>query len=959
METPEASDGFALSTGEEASLDALPDWSSLLEYYAATQRRDPRGRIAEFLDRHAAGWQLIRTGGHWWSGARLTITMESLPETFRESLMRRKLQSAAMGWPLSFFETAEGVAAMPGLILPVEWHIAGADLVLRLDGGRPTLNPSWLREVRRRTPWTEAGLIKRLFPEGEPDDLGAVSDRLRHALATLGGGLLKPGDLAGEAEITADRLQNAAALFLPEDGNFTKGAAEDLEALRDWSEEARRDTVLAALFTVAAPQPADSEVPVLSATPLTDRQMDAAEAALAGPLTVIQGPPGTGKSHVILTLILSAVLSGRSVLFASKNHQALDEVETRLRQIVPDAPLLTRGRDSDGQRNTSALQALREIVHGEARVMEDSDLEAERSAVLQTGAEQAALRRAVRQRTRLHLALSELVERRDAIWHHLSGSQSTGGRLSLLARLKVFLAHLLRRRPADSAAALTDDVPLAEIEGRVLEVRRLLTDPRVQPVQLDDDAPPDLGKTLLPLIPRWAGHVTAPDDPAWQHLSQRLQELDFAQIRSARRLNAEDARAVIALRPVWAISTLSVPSRMPLVPGLFDYVIFDEASQCDIASALPLFARARQAVVVGDPMQLRFVPSLGNAAEHSLMDAAGLPKTGRAAIAQSINSLFDFAERRPAARRLFLKDQFRSAPAIVGYLNEEFYTRQGLQGRCGDDSFRPPAGYKPGLAWEDVPGQVTREEGGNVNVAEAERITELLQQLADQRGFEGSVGVLSPFNAQIERIERTVRAKLSEGDRERLKLRVATIDRFQGGEADVILFSLVLAPNAPHLAKTFLKQERRRLNVAVSRAHAVCLVVGHLAYAKGCGVRHIQRLAHRATTPWSPPRPPFDSDWERRMDTAMRRRGLEPIPQYPVGTHYLDFALDPEGCKLDIEVDGRRWHTDPDGNRKSADRMRDIELRVRGWKVLRFWVHELSDNMEGCLDRIERELGRR
>ena len=482
MEIPEASDGFAPSAGEEASLDALPDWSSLLEYYAATQRRDPRGRIAEFPDRHAAGWQLIRTSGHWWSGARLTIAMEALPESFREALMRRKLQSAAIGWPLSFFETEKGVAVMPGLILPVEWHIAGADLVLRVDGGRPTLNPTWLREVRRRTPWTEASLTERLFPEGEPDDLGAVSDRLRHALATLGGGILKPGDLAGQAEISSERLQNAAGLFLPEDGSFTKGAAEDLEALRDWPEEARRDTALAALFAVAAPQPADSEVPVLSAAPLTDRQMDAAEAALAGPLTVIQGPPGTGKSHVILTLILSAVLSGRSVLFASKNHQALDEVENRLREIVPDAPLLTRGRDSDGQRDTSALQAMREIVHGEARTMEESDLEAERSAVLRTGAEQAALRRTERQRTRLHLALSELVERRDAIWRHLQAPQSMGGRLSLLARLKAFFARLLRRRPADPAAALGDDVPLAEIEDRILEVRRLLADPTVKSV---------------------------------------------------------------------------------------------------------------------------------------------------------------------------------------------------------------------------------------------------------------------------------------------------------------------------------------------------------------------------------------------------------------------------------------------------------------------------------------------
>lgn len=93
------------------------------------------------------------------------------------------------------------------------------------------------------------------------------------------------------------------------------------------------------------------------------------------------------------------------------------------------------------------------------------------------------------------------------------------------------------------------------------------------------------------------------------------------------------------------------------------------------------------------------------------------------------------------------------------------------------------------------------------------------------------------------------------------------------------------------------------------------------------------------------------------MHAALRRRGLEAIPQYPVGSRYLDLALDPEGRKLDVEVDGRRWHANPDGERKSADHLRDRELIARGWKVRRFWVHELAADMENCIDIIERDLG--
>ena len=124
--------------------------------------------------------------------------------------------------------------------------------------------------------------------------------------------------------------------------------------------------------------------------------------------------------------------------------------------------------------------------------------------------------------------------------------------------------------------------------------------------------------------------------------------------------------------------------------------------------------------------------------------------------------------------------------------------------------------------------------------------------------------------------------------------------------------------------------------------------------------RYYKFLAERASRPWSPPKPNlFDSSWERRLDVAMRARGLRPLPQYPVGRRYLDFALELNGIKLDVEVDGRRWHTDASGNRKTADRLRDQEMRGRGWKVLRFWVHQLAEDMEACLDTIERELGRR
>lgn len=259
-----------------------------------------------------------------------------------------------------------------------------------------------------------------------------------------------------------------------------------------------------------------------------------------------------------------------------------------------------------------------------------------------------------------------------------------------------------------------------------------------------------------------------------------------------------------------------------------------------------------------------------------------------------------------------------------------------------------------------MPGHETRGDGGPVNKAEAERISLLLKKFAQDESFNGSVGVISPFNAQVAEIQKAVTSHLTQADRDRLSLRISTVDKFQGGEADLILLSLVVAANSPQSTQAFLKKERRRLNVAVSRARALCIVLGDLSNAKTCRIRHIEFLADRASKPWSPPRPQqFDSSWERRLFTAMQARGLEPHPQHPLGTRYLDFALFAGETKLDVEVDGVRWHTDVTGNRKTADRLRDKEVIGRGWKVLRFWVHQLAEDMEACLDNIERELGRR
>src|SRR6202043_1727643 len=76
---------------------------------------------------------------------------------------------------------------------------------------------------------------------------------------------------------------------------------------------------------------------------------------------------------------------------------------------------------------------------------------------------------------------------------------------------------------------------------------------------------------------------------------------------------------ITSILSCWAVTSLAFRGRVPFAPRFFDLLVIDEASQCDIASALPLLYRARRAVVIGDPMQLRHISTLSSQQDHELL----------------------------------------------------------------------------------------------------------------------------------------------------------------------------------------------------------------------------------------------------------------------------------------------------------------------------------------------------
>jgi superfamily I DNA and/or RNA helicase len=72
-------------------------------------------------------------------------------------------------------------------------------------------------------------------------------------------------------------------------------------------------------------------------------------------------------------------------------------------------------------------------------------------------------------------------------------------------------------------------------------------------------------------------------------------------------MKADPSRCEMLLKilPCWIMSPDDVARLFPCTPGLFDVVIIDEASQCDLPSMTPVLYRAKQAIIAGDSKQMQ------------------------------------------------------------------------------------------------------------------------------------------------------------------------------------------------------------------------------------------------------------------------------------------------------------------------------------------------------------------
>ncbi|NLE74543.1 MAG: AAA family ATPase [Actinobacteria bacterium] len=209
---------------------------------------------------------------------------------------------------------------------------------------------------------------------------------------------------------------------------------------------------------------------------------------------------------------------------------------------------------------------------------------------------------------------------------------------------------------AGSPVPLADE--MLELENDGLDLGRALVDVEGDLVaaRLDSSSRRALGE-LKATMERLSG--------------ERLESSAYAKLRAElNRVFPEVTRAV----PLWCVTNLSVGGTFPLGPGLFDLVVIDEASQCDIPSAIPLLYRAKRAMIIGDPNQLRHISKLAKFRDRQLQHVHGLESTSDQPYTFGTNSLFDLASSSAVGVRVAeLIEHFRSHEDIVRFSNSQWY----------------------------------------------------------------------------------------------------------------------------------------------------------------------------------------------------------------------------------------------------------------------------------------------
>jgi len=786
-------------------------------------------------------------------------------------------------------------------------------------------------------------------------------------------------------------ITNQCAIILTKRPSATAGVLHELTQIAEKPSGVYRETVLGLIndeYTQS--KPTDSQQKTLEnffpVTPLSlsDAQLNVVKNVENAKLVSVFGPPGTGKSQTIVNLAAHLISNGKTVLVASRMDKAVDVVAERLNELGAPFLALRAGRLNYQRELSMQLQDLlankvdlnegaEESILCDVSDMENllkaiSDLEKKSEKIIKLEEEWTEINEQIKIEEPQHsnpefitkiMKDDEIRVIENAISTLSSNLEKSGFFAGLRNHSSInYIKKVLKIKNFEATneniSTLQYELEFAKL---ICKARKIETEIQkignihvlMEQIRNMKRKQKRLAIDILKTKRRNALKNLMQDPVKRQRLFVHSKSLvERKKNLQNRLLETEDFRPLLEAFPCWCVTTYAASGSLPLKPGLFDVVIIDEASQCDIASCFPILYRAKKAVVVGDDKQLPHLSFLEKAKEQSFMSQYGISDRYQLMWRFRTNSMFDLANYY-SMHPVLLDEHFRSLPPIINYSNKEFYGGRIRVMRRNDDT-------KKVLETVVVPdGKVDFDATRNLPEIEAlvKRLHEIVVE--DERKnpeHPVSIGIISPFRAQVEQLKISVAKVLSEHMMEKHQIEIGTAHTFQGDERDIILISWAYANNSFPQSLIFL-QKPNLFNVAITRARYQMinfisknprelpegLLRSYLSFVQEYEDRYTLRNSDDFDENI------YKNSFEKEVAETFREIG-----------HKVTCGVDIAGLSADLMVDDK-FVIECDGvedkiKSKASNMKKQAIIERSGLKVSRISAREWQYSPKACIDRV-------
>ena len=543
-------------------------------------------------------------------------------------------------------------------------------------------------------------------------------------------------------------------------------------------------------------------------------QERAVKAALSNQISVIQGPPGTGKTQTILNIIANLLVEGKSILVVSNNNSATENVLEKLSKnglgfLV--APLGNR-------ENKEAFIANQPSLNPELPSWDRSGTELRRaSSEVKVSLEK--VESVFEMHERLASCRQELAQVEVEKEHY---KMEYAGELSekKVKMASAYILRILQRLKNYANIYQGDTTSLMKRIKRMFDKLRIELHLRIS-MGLKQNLTYESIPRLITLLDwlfytRKIEELKQEIDDIENHLSQlnaatlmkSLTDNSMTILKASVAQRYKNERKTIASVKDLFNNAKEVLDNYPIVLSttfssktcfnsdtIFDYVIMDEASQVSVETGLLALTCAKNAVIVGDTMQLPNVITDDDKLKlDEIRKSYDIPDSYDVARHSFLSSVL---ATLPMVPETLLREHYRCHPDIINFCNQRFYGGNLLVMTKRDDD------EKHLLVLTTMPGQNCR---GHYNQREIDAVKiELLPLLRNRE----QTGIIAPYNKQVDQFHTQIP-----------DIEVATVHKYQGREKDVIIMSVT------DDVITEFTDNANLLNVAVSRAKdKFCLVV--------------------------------------------------------------------------------------------------------------------------------------